>query len=120
MPPAEVVELPTAHVVDFAERARELRYIEHRPTYDLLATWLNANGGKSDDGKPLAKSKRFTAEELMPPIYLPDYALPLRLTPGEAKAIMDAVPHLSHASWVLQAFAVHVVSLKELERIAKA
>lgn len=111
--------MPSAHVEDFCERVREMRYIDHRPLYDALATWLNANGGKNPDGKKIPRSRQFTAEELMPPAYLPTYAQPLRLTQGEAQAILDAIPHLRHASWVLQAFANRVMSLEELESAAK-
>lgn len=113
-----MLPLEVAHVEDFCERARELRYIEHRPMYDALATYLNANGGKSTDGKQLPKSKRFTAEELMPPAYMPVWAQPLRLTPGEARAILAALPKMG-ASWVLQAFVNRIMPLDEVERAAK-
>lgn len=111
--------MPSGYVEELCERVREMRYLEHRPTYDLLATWLNANGGKDPDAKKIPRNRQFTAEELMPPAYLPVYAQPLRFTPKEAQAILDALPKMG-ASWVVQAFVAHIMPLDQLERSAQA
>lgn len=106
-------------VEEMVGEARALRYQEHRPTYQLLATWLNSHGGKDPSAKKLPPGRAYSPEELMPPWDLPPELVPLRFTKDEAQAILDAIPHLKGANWVFQALVNRVMPLAEIERAAR-
>lgn len=110
--------MPVALVEEAVEEARTLRYMDALPVYQLIATYLNANGGKNPDAKKLPQNRAYTPEELMRPWELPDALTPFRFTPGEARAVLDALRHLRGANWVFQALIHKIMPLAEIERAA--
>lgn len=111
-----MLPLPVAMVEALVEEGITLRYIEHRPLYQLLATYLNGHGGKDPKAKKLPKNRQYVPEELMPPQYVPPELRPLRFTESEALAILDALPHLKNGgNWVLQAIVNRVQPLDQIQ-----
>ncbi|MVN88292.1 hypothetical protein GO986_16220 [Deinococcus sp. HMF7620] len=115
-----MLTLPIALVEALAEEAVTLRYIEHLPLHQVLATWLNAQGGKDPKAKKLPRGRAYSAHDLMSDLYLPAELRPFRFTPGEAQAILGALPHLSPGgSWVLQALVNRVLPLDQIQAQAE-
>jgi hypothetical protein len=57
----------------------------------------------------------------MPPHLIPDDLRPFRFTPGEAQAILDALPHLKPGgNWVFQALVNKIMPLDEIKANAGA
>ncbi|BDP44843.1 hypothetical protein DAETH_48120 (plasmid) [Deinococcus aetherius] len=88
------------------------------PVYQFIATYLNSHGGKDPNAKKLPQSRVYTPEELMRPWALPDSLTPFRFNQGEARAVLDALPHLRGANWVFQALIHRIMPLDEIERAA--
>ena len=114
-----MLALSVIEVEEFTEEGRALRYIEHLPIYQLIATYLNANGGKDPKAKKLPANRAFVPEGVMRPWAIPAHLQPLRFTAGEAQAILDALPHLKGGgNWVFQALVNRVMPLGEIRRAA--
>lgn len=88
--------------------------------YQALATYLNGHGGKNPKAKKLPRAQVYTAEELMPDFLLPPDLRPFQFTQAEARAILDALPHLRGANWAFQALINRVMPLADIERAAGA
>lgn len=114
------LDKPVAWLEEFAEEDLTFRFMAHYPLYQALATYLNGHGGKDPKAKKLPRSQTYAAEELMPDFLLPPDLRPFRLTQAEARAILDALPHLKGANWAFQALINRVVSLADIERAAGA
>lgn len=96
--------------------------MQHRPLYQLLATYLNGHGGKKVDpeAKKIPPHQLYSPEDLMPPNLVPPELRPFRFTPGEAQAILDAIPHLhSGGNWAWMAIVNRLMPHEELKRQAK-